>query len=291
MATVDELLKQQATAQGSAAANPATPAATANPTEGENRINQMFDAQRESQLKQLENSYNQSMSAHQEAKDKIAPQYQTAANDLSVQHERNRRNLNIQAAANGINTGTASQMALAQNNSHLRDFGNLRASESEALAAADRGIANLTTKYQGDIGTAIADNDYKRAAALLDQYNADRKEALNKAEMLASYGDFSGFADIYGSATANKMKKSWIASNPAMAFMTGAINENQYNNLINGYPMNYVADYGGGYGGGGRAASDILRDQINSMNQGSNGSNKDIRSAGLYEALMNATRF
>ena len=252
MATVDELLKAQntsnATSGNSNVANPSPATPTA--TEGENRINAMFDAQKQNQLNQLETAYNQSLSAQQAARDKIAPQYQTAANDLAVQYERNRRNFNQQAAARGLNTGTASQAALAQNNEYLRDFGKLRASEGEALANADRGIADLTTNYQGSISAAVADNDYKRAAALLDQYNADRKEALSKAEVLASYGDFSGFADIYGSATANKMKKSWIASNPAMAFMTGAINENQYNNLINGYPMNYVGADGGGSGGG-----------------------------------------
>lgn len=239
MATAEELKKAQA--------NSVT---TATPSEGENRINAMFDAQKDAQLKQLESGFNQSLSAAQEAKDKISPQYQTAANDLSVQYERNRRNFNQQAAGNGINTGTASQAALAQNSAYQRDFGNLRKSESEAIATADRGIADLTAKYQNEVAAAIADNDYKRAAALLDQYNTDKKEAMAKAEQLASYGDFSGFEAIYGKSTANKMKKAWIASNPSMAFMTGAINENQYMNLINGYPMNYAGDYGASSGDG-----------------------------------------
>ena len=279
-ATVDELIKAQsaanktantATTQNNTEVTPAVTAPTSptttapavdasanavtsapktyNGTEGENRINQMFDAQKEAQLGSLKTAYDKSMSAAQQAKDKIAPQYHVSANDLAVQYERNRRNFNQQAAANGLNTGTASQASLAQNNEYLRDFGKLRTSESEALTAADKGMADLTFEYENNIKSAIADNDYKRMAALLDQYNADRKEALAKAEVLASYGDFSGYADIYGSATANKMKKSWIVSNPGMAFMTGAINENQYNNLINGYPMNYVADYGGSSGG------------------------------------------
>ena len=245
MATVEELTKAQN------AAIPATtsPAVKA-PTEGENRINSMFDAQKESQLKQLENSYNQSMAAHQEAKDKIAPQYQTAANDLAVQHERNKRNLNMQAAANGINTGTASQMALAQNNAHLRDFGNLRKSESEALATADRNIANLTTKYQGDVGAAIADNDYKRAAALLDEYNTQYNRDMARAETLASYGDFSMYAQLYGQAQADAMKANWAAERPQLALMSGAITNDQYQNLVSGKPMNEGLDATGNRVGG-----------------------------------------
>lgn len=247
MATVDELLKAQNTSNATsvntnvANPSPATPTAT----EGENRINAMFDAQKQNQLNQLETAYNQSLSAQQAARDKIAPQYQTAANDLAVQYERNRRNFNQQAAANGLNTGTASQAALAQNNEYLRDFGKLRASEGEALANADRGIADLTTNYQGSISAAVADNDYKRAAALLDEYNAERNRDLAKAETLASYGDFSGFAAIYGQAVADSMKANWAAGNPKLALMTGAITQAQYDNLAAGKPMNEGLDTNG----------------------------------------------
>lgn len=247
MATVDELLKAQNTSNATSVnTNVANPSPTAsNATEGENRINAMFDAQKQNQLNQLETAYNQSLSAQQAARDKIAPQYQTAANDLAVQYERNRRNFNQQAAANGLNTGTASQAALAQNNEYLRDFGQLRASEGEALANADRGIADLTTNYQGSISAAVADNDYKRAAALLDEYNAERNRDLAKAETLASYGNFSGFAAIYGQAAADSMKANWAAGNPKLALMTGAITQAQYDNLAAGKPMNEGLDANG----------------------------------------------
>lgn len=242
MATVDELKKAQTTAQGGAAA----PAAT----EGEKRINAMFDAQKDAQLKQLETSFNQSMAAHQEARDKIAPQYQTAANDLGVQHEREKRNLNMQAAANGINTGTASQMALAQRNAAQRDFGKLRASESEALATADRNIANLTTKYQEDVGAAIADNDYKRAAALLDEYNTQFNRNMAKAEQLASFGIFSGYEGIYSPKEIAVMERNFAVKNPDVAFAMGTITEGQYDNIVSGRPMNEGLDANGNWVGG-----------------------------------------
>ena len=43
-----------------------------------------------------------------------------------MQYERNRRNFNQQAAGSGLNTGTASQAALAQNSTWQTDYGNLR---------------------------------------------------------------------------------------------------------------------------------------------------------------------
>lgn len=304
MATVEELLKAQNASQNASGATipNATPTASVAPapTESENRINAMFDAQKESQLKQLESAYNQSMSAQQAALDKIAPQYQTAANDLAVQYERNRRNFNEQAAMNGINTGAASQAALAQNNEYLRSFGNLRSSEGEAIANANRGMADLTTNYQTNISAAIADNDYKRAAALLDQYQTDRTEALARAEVLASYGDFSQYELLWGKAQADAMKANWASLNPLLAFNMGAITPDQYNNLVSGRPINEGLDQNGNkvvavISGGGAyspSASDTLRNQIHSMYYGTNGSNKDISDSGLYQALINsANRF
>lgn len=229
----------------------ATPAST--PTEGENRINSMYDAQREAQLKQLENSYNQSLSAAQEARDKIAPQYKASANDLAVQYERNRRNFNQQASADGINTGTASQAALAQNSEYQRDFGNLRTAEANATAEADRKMANLTAEYQANIRAALADNDYKKAAALLDEYNNGYQRDLKNAQILAEFGDFSAFAQLYGEAQAKNMEAVWRAQNPLLAasldYAAGKITADQYKQLTGEYPAGYIP--AGGFGGGG----------------------------------------
>lgn len=240
MATVEELKHAQNTAL-SATSSPAASTAS----EGENRVNAMFDAQKEAQLNQLETAYNQSMTAAQEAKDKIAPQYQSSANALSVEHERNKRNLNQQAAMNGINTGTGSQMALAQNSAYQRDAGALRKSEAEALTAADKNMADLTAKHKSSISQLIADNDYDRAVALFQQYKDDKQEALVKAEQLASFGNFSGYEGIYTPEEIASMKTGWAASNPQLALATGAITQSQYDNLIMGKPMNEGLDESG----------------------------------------------
>ena len=259
MATINELLNAQAASQQQPTSNVnntnnALPNNTVNPaapTEGENRVNAMFDAQKDAQLKQLESAYNQSMSAQQPAKDKIAPQYQTAANDLAVQYERNRQNYNQQAAANGINTGAASQAALAQNNEYLRDFGALRASEGEALAEADRNMEILTTNYQASISAAIADNDYKRAAALLDEYNTQYTRDMKMAEMLASYGNFSGLAKYVREQQAAQMQKAWALQNPDMAYQMGLITDKEYMYAKAGIPMGMASAAGALAGSGG----------------------------------------
>lgn len=212
-------------------------------------INQMYDAQKQNQLSQLESAYNQSKSAAQAAADKINPTYQQKANDLAVQYERNRRNFNQQAAGNGINTGTASQAALAQNSMYQRDYGRLRTAEADAQAEANRGLADLEAQYQSNIKAAVAENDYNRAAALLKEYNDRYSRDLQQAQTLAGFGDFSGYANIYGDQQATNMFNTWKASNPDLAYRTGRIDADEYFRMTGKYPAGYSAPATGGGGG------------------------------------------
>ena len=215
-------------------------------------INQIYDAQRKAREEELKAAYDRSMSDYQAARDKIAPEYQKQANDLSVQYERNRQNFNNQAAATGINSGTASQAALARGGEYQRDFGNLRTAEANATAEADRQMANLTAEYQANIRAALADNDYKKAQALLDEYNNGYQRDLKNAQILAEFGDFSGFLNLFGEDQAKNMEAVWRAQNPTLAasidYAAGKITADQYYQLTGTYPAGYIP--AGGLGGG-----------------------------------------
>lgn len=220
-------------------------------------INEMYDAQRRAREEELKAAYEKSRSEYQAARDKIAPEYQKQANDLSVQYERNRQNFNNQAAATGINSGTASQAALARGGEYQRDFGNLRTAEANATAEADRQMANLTAEYQANIRAALADNDYKKAQALLDEYNNGYQRDLKNAQILAEFGDFSGFLNLYGEDQAKNMEAVWRAQNPTLAasldYAAGKITADQYYELTGTYPAGYIP--AGGLGGGGSDAN------------------------------------
>ena len=60
-------------------------------------INTMYDASKTSNLAGLESAYNTNLSNMEAQKGQIDKQYNTAANDLAVQYERNRMNNNLQA--------------------------------------------------------------------------------------------------------------------------------------------------------------------------------------------------
>lgn len=208
-------------------------------------INQMYDAQRAQREAELKNAYDQSMSTYQEAQAKIAPQYQQQANDLGVQYERQRNNFWNQAAASGINTGVSAQESLARGGEYQRDFGNLRTSEAEQQAAVERQMADRKAQYQNDVAAALAENDYQRAAALLDEYNNGYQRDLENAKILASYGDFTFYENLYGKEQADAMYNLWLAQNPDLAHNTGRITDAQWENLKNGKNMNDGLDANG----------------------------------------------
>lgn len=175
-----------------------------------------------------------------------------------MQHERDRRNFNQQAAANGLNTGTASQAALAQNSAWQRDYGRLRTAQADAETAAQRGINDLTAQYKNNAATLTAENDYRRYAALLDEYNNQYQRDMQQAQTLAGYGDFSGYAGLYGQETADNMSRLWTAQNPGLAYNMGRITAEDYRRMTGSYPPGYTPPSTGGgyYGGGGRGSYD-----------------------------------
>ena len=348
----------------------------------EQQLNDVYDKSLESTQQGYKTAYDKNLSDLQAARDKIAPQYRESANALAAEYERQKRNTNMQAAANGLNTGAGSQLALGQSMAYQKNAGTLARSENEALNEANRGIADLGTQYRNQIAQAVADNDYKRAAAKLAEYenqynrqrtlenenyeralqaeqqaynrafqeenrdynraydienrdynrnwdtenrdyerawntenrdytrdwnqnerdynrawneenraydrywsendrgydrmfneeNRDYTRAWNEDERAytrnwnedernydrtmteaanrAEYGDFSGYAAVYGQDIADAMRDIWIAQNPLVAYSTGAITADEYMMLTGKYPYNSGSSSGSSYGSG-----------------------------------------
>lgn len=205
-----------------------------------NAINDMYEAQKQNQLAQLEDAYKQNVQSQEQAISKIDPAYQQKANDLAAQYERNRRNFNQQAAGNGLNTGTASQAALAQNSAYQRDMGNLRTAQADAMNEAQQRLASLEQQYKSSVAQAIASNDYDRAKALMDEYSNQENRDRSTAQTLAAYGDFSGYERLYGSDVANNMAALWKAQNPDLAYNAGRITAEEYKTIAGKYPAGYT---------------------------------------------------
>lgn len=195
----------------------------------------MYDQQTQASMNGLKAAYDQNLASQQAAREQIGTSYQNAANNMQAQYERNRRNLNQQAAANGINTGAGSQQQLALQNVWNRDYGTLQGQQAQAYTNADLAIAKLQTEYQNAIQQAQAQGDYRKMAALLDDYNNEYNRQLQNAKVLASYGDFSGYNGIYSPDQISNMRNTWISSNPLLAYNSGAISADDYYRMTGDY--------------------------------------------------------
>lgn len=217
----------------------------------EQKIRDLYAGSLQNNLSQMQTAYDQNLSNAEQARDKIAPQYQESRNEIAAEYERQRRNNNMQAAANGINTGANSQMSLAQSSVYQGQQAANRKAENEAIGNAEQGIVDLKTNYQNQIAEATAKNDYQLAAALLDEYGAQYERQMTQAAQLAEFGDFSMYASIYGQAAADNMARTWAMQNPEVAYGLGRISADEYFNLTGKMPGGSTG-YGYGGGGGGR---------------------------------------
>lgn len=243
------------------------------------QIAQMYDAQMAAKQQSMEDAYNQNLTTMQRAKDEIAPTYFNQGNDLATQYERTRRNNNMRADMNGLNTGTASQMDLAQQSNYLDAFGQIRTAQANAERQADQQIADLEVAYKSQVAQALADNDYQKATALLQEYqrrdNAaeemrryNQQQAMADAKLRAAYGDFGGYEALYGADTANAMREFFLQANPDYAYANGLMSVDKYYKLTGKYPAGYTPpSSGGGYGrsGSGNNGAGSWEDELNAM--------------------------
>ena len=128
----------------------------------------------------------------------------------------------------GLNTGAGSQAELSMMGMYQRSQNNLQGQQAAAEAEADRNIADIKRSTQAAINEAVMKNDYQKAAALLDEYKDAYNREMDRAEALASFGDFSGYANIYGEEAARQMASNWAMQNPEVALAMGLITQQQY---------------------------------------------------------------
>lgn len=147
---------------------------------------------------------------------------------------------------------------------------------ANALAQAAAATGGRVSSY-GMTAAQQANNYY--AAKLADviptlrarareEFDTDYRQGLSDAETRAAYGDFGGYAELYGPETAAAMYAAWAAQNPQLAYGTGQLTADQYQNLLGGRPLNDGLDANGmrvtPLAGAvpRRTLSDILRDEL-----------------------------
>lgn len=218
-------------------------------------INSAYDSSLATQKQGLLDAYNANTQAQTQQGQDIAKTYERAGYDAGVQNARNAANTTQFANVRGVNPGVGSQHALNLGNAAARSVGAVDFARQGALQENERQKQLLSMNYQNQVNEALADYDYKKAAALLDDYNNQKKWQEQQAEILASYGNFDPYGELYGTDAAANMRNVWLAQNPDVAYRTGQISADMYRNITGKWPAGYTPPssgggwYGGGYGG------------------------------------------
>ena len=210
-------------------------------------VNNLYEAQKDKALAALQSSYDKSRMELENAMKEIPGTYQAQANQIAAEALKQQQNFNESAAYTGMNAGNGSQAALAMGNQLQSNMSTLRTNEANALTKVQQQLSSLYVEYQNSIAEAIANNEYERAAALLQEYqkaaeslvsvakdqanlNVDiagfnkdthqynQEMTLQKAQGMAKYGDFSGYLKLgFSSDQVNNMRRGWLALNPNAA--------------------------------------------------------------------------
>lgn len=211
----------------------------------------VYNAARQKALAALQSAYDQSRLELEKYQAQIPGLYQQQANALSAQAERDRQRFNEYSAQSGLDAGSGSQAALAMQNQQQANMSQLRTAEANASAEAQSKLTELFTQYQNEIASALANNEYERAAALLAEYKQQAQSVVdvsqaqaqldmnianfNKdtrytnwqkqmalAEAMAAQGNFSGYRALGMSEDdINSLRLGWLAQNPEAALNLG----------------------------------------------------------------------
>lgn len=117
--------------------------------------------------------------------------------------------------------------------------------------------------------------------------------ALQQAESRGQYGDFGGYAGLYGDDAANKMRLTWASANPDAAYTAGTITADEYYMLTGIEPRQPLGTVvaSGGSDGNSKAASDILREQTWQLYNDAVKANPDAAGEAYKEALEAVSRY
>ena len=174
---------------------------TTKPT-SEDLINQMYDASLAGQKTQLEQSRDQGMADLQAEQERLQKQTDANLNRTYVEAARDQKNYAEVQNAYGLTSGAMAQARLAQDNQLEADLTALRGAQANIDANIEREKTMLSQQYMAAIAQAQADNDLKRAQALYDQAKRDedalRQNQLDAGKLMASVGDYTILANLYG---------------------------------------------------------------------------------------------
>ena len=168
----------------------------------EQSINDIYNAQLESQNQDLLMDYQKALSELQAKQKQAEQQTDTALNDAYVNNLKKALNYREVQNAYGQGSGTAAQADLAQNNELLRELTRLRGVQMDTAAKQGMEGVDIAQTYRDAIAKANADNEAKRLAALIKAAEEEEATLAENQELVgqqyAKNNDYSILGQLYG---------------------------------------------------------------------------------------------
>ena len=186
--------------------------------DGSNYLKELYAQKVAAELAALKSAYEKNTSTLDASRAQIAPVYDIARNSAANQNALSRGAFQEMAVANGLNTGTTGQAALAQDVVLQQNLSQIDRVKAEKTAAIDLQRSQLDTEYRNAIAKAEATGDAELANALYEEY-------VRQQNLYAKYGGHTGGSGSGSSGGSTVVKPTLTASQVQSALKNGIVTD------------------------------------------------------------------
>lgn len=186
--------------------------------DGSDYLKELYAKKVAAELAALKSAYEQNTATLDASRAQIAPVYDIARNSAADQNARSRGAFQEMAVANGLNTGTTGQAALAQDIVYQQNLSQIDREQAQKLADLDLQRSQLDTEYRNAIAKAEATGDAELANALYEEY-------VRQQNLYAKYGGQTGGSGSGSSGGSTVVKPTLTASQVQSALKNGIVTD------------------------------------------------------------------
>ena len=186
--------------------------------DGNDYLKELYAKKKAAELAALKSAYEQNTATLDASRAQIAPVYDIARNSAANQNALSRGAFQEMAVANGLNTGTTGQAALAQDVVLQQNLSQIDREQAEKTAAIDLQRSQLDTEYRNAIAKAEATGDAELANALYEEY-------VRQQNLYAKYGGQTGGSGSGSSGGSTVVKPTLTASQVQSALKNGIVTD------------------------------------------------------------------
>lgn len=186
--------------------------------DGNDYLKELYAKKKAAELAALKSAYEQNTATLDASRAQIAPVYDIARNSAANQNALSRGAFQEMAVANGLNTGTTGQAALAQDVVLQQNLSEIDREQAEKTAEIDLQRSQLDTEYRNAIAKAEATGDAELANALYEEY-------VRQQNLYAKYGGQTGGSGSGSSGGSTVVKPTLTASQVQSALKNGIVTD------------------------------------------------------------------